>query len=126
MRKKGRSSAARIATVIGLLAGAVGIVILAVSGVDMPIPPPGLIILLAAALIVAVVRRRWAAVVGALAGLSEVIGFFASGSAADLLHSGSLGVLAGTWIRLLGVLVALVAGVLAAAVPSSVPARSRS
>jgi len=107
-------SPARRATAGGLIVAAAGIAILYVSGVAMPIVPPGLVLLVVGAIIVATVRRRWALVVGLLVALAEIIGFFASGSAAALTDLTSVSVLAGTWIRLLGLVVAIVAGLLAA------------
>jgi hypothetical protein len=94
----------------GLLAGAIGIVILKLSGVEMPVVPPGVVLLILAAALVGTVRRRWAAAFAAVVGLAELGGFFASGSAANLFETESIGVFTGTWIRLLGVVVATLAG----------------
>lgn len=107
---------ARRATVIGLVAGAVGIAILYVSGVAMPVVPPGLVLLVVAAIVVATVHRRWATAFGALVGVAEITGFFASGSAAALTDAGAVGVLAGTWIRLIGTVLATLAGIWATSV----------
>ena len=115
MNIKKRLSAARLTTVAGLVAGAIGITILRLSGVAMPIVPPGLILLIIAALIVAFAPGRWTPAVGALMGLSEAIGLIASGSAAHLIDITPVGVFAGTWIRALGVVTALIAGILATA-----------
>jgi hypothetical protein len=103
----------RLVTAAGLVAGAVGIGILYPAGVAMPVVPPGLVMLLVAAAVVAFAPWRWAPVVGVLAGLFEVAGFFGSGSAAALTDLGSLDVFAGTWIRGLGIVTAVVAGVVA-------------
>jgi hypothetical protein len=108
----GTNSPARIATVAGLIAGAAGIAILKVSGVDMPAVPPGLIIMLVVAALMALTRWRWAPILGVVAALSEIAGFFASGSAPHLADP-ALGVLTGTWVRLLGVLTAALAGAVA-------------
>ncbi len=113
MNAKQSPSAARTATIVGLIVGAVGILILRLAGVAMPVVPPGLVMLVVAAVFVAVAPWRWAPVVAIVAGLAEVAGFFASGSADGLFEIGSLGVLAGTWVRLAGILTAVVAGVLA-------------
>ena len=51
-------SNARRLCVIGLSAGAVGIAILYVSGVEMPVVPPGLVLLVVAAVAVANARGR--------------------------------------------------------------------
>jgi hypothetical protein len=108
-------SGARLATVVGLVAGAAGIGVLRLEGVDMPVVPPGLVLLVGAALMVALAPWRWSPVVGALMGLAEVIGIIASGSVADLVDLSPVGVFIGTWIRTLGVVTALIAGVLATA-----------
>jgi hypothetical protein len=101
---------ARITTITGLLVAAVGIVILYVAGVAMPVVPPGLVILLVAAALMA--KWRWATLVGVVAALAEAAGFVGSGSLASLTAD-SFAVAAGTWIRLIGIVVALVAGILA-------------
>ena len=113
MSKKRALSGARLATVCGLAAGAIGIVILRQAGVAMPTVPPGLVLLIGAALLLIVTRWRWALVLGALIGLSEVLAIVATGSAAALIDPGPLGVFVGTWVRALGVATALIAGVLA-------------
>jgi hypothetical protein len=108
------SPAAR-ATLAGLLTGAVGLVILRLAGAEMPAVPPGLILLTLAAVLVGLTRRRWSLALGALAGLAEVAGFLASGSAADLADPSPLGIFVGTWIRGLGIITAVIAGTVAAA-----------
>jgi hypothetical protein len=112
MSTKKPLAGSRLATVAGLAAGAIGIGILRMAGVAMPVVPPGLVLLLAAALLVVLVRRRWTPVVGALVGLAEIIGIVATGSLADLVEVSPVGVFVGTWIRTLGVVIALIAGVL--------------
>lgn len=103
------------ATVAGLVAGAVGIAILWASGVEFPfVPPPGLVILLAMAALVAFAPWRWVPIVGAFGGLFVTVGFIISGSPPNLLGAGGSGVLIGTWIQMVGVLTALVAGLIAA------------
>jgi hypothetical protein len=113
MNTKKPLAGGRLATVAGLAAGAIGIGILRMAGVAMPVVPPGLVLLLAAALLVVLVRRRWIPLVGALVGLAEIIGIVATGSLADLVEVSPVGVFVGTWIRTLGVVIALIAGVLA-------------
>jgi len=98
-------------TVIALLAGAVGIVIQVLSGVDFPTVPPGLIILLVAAGLVWFMPWRWAPIIGAVAALSQVIGLFAAGQAPRLFDPDPLGGAVGLWIQLLAVSVATIAGV---------------
>ena len=107
-------SRARAATVAGLVVGALGIAILWASGVEFPIyPPPGIIILLAGAIFVGLAPWRWAAAVGAFLGLFVTVGFVASGGPPNLLGRDGTGVAIGTWIQLIGVLTALVAGLIA-------------
>lgn len=112
-------SPARRTTLLGLILTAAGIVILKVAGVAMPVVPPGLVLLAVAAVLVATVQRRWATVVALLVALSEAAGFLASGSAAGLFDTASLGVLTGTWVRLIGTVVAVVAGAWAAREPAA-------
>jgi len=106
-------STARRVAVAGLILGALGIVILGVAGVNMPMVPPGLVMLLAAAIALATGRGRWAAILAVVVGLAEIGGFFASGSYSGLVETGSPGVLIGTWIRLIGIITATVAGLVA-------------
>jgi hypothetical protein len=122
MSTKKPLSGRRLATVAGLVAGAIGIVVLRLAGVAMPIVPPGLVLLVAAALLVVLVRRRWTPLVGALVALAEVIGIVATGSLAHLVDVSPAGVFVGTWIRTLGVVIALIAGVLATAANDRSPA----
>ncbi|WP_232665956.1 hypothetical protein [Pseudonocardia sp. TRM90224] len=104
---------ARSATVIGLVTGAVGIAILYVAGVAMPIIPPGMVLLLAAALLVGSTRMRWAPVLGVVIALSEIAGFVLSGSFRALVDLDPVTIFGGTWVRLAGVVLATVAGVVA-------------
>jgi hypothetical protein len=114
MSVRRRLSGPRAATVAGLVAGALGIGILWASGVEFPIyPPPGMIILVAGALFVGLAPWRWAPVVGVLIGLFLVVGFLASGGPPNLVGRDGAGVAVGTWIQMVGVVVALIAGVLA-------------
>jgi hypothetical protein len=100
-------------TVPGLVVAATGIVILDVSGIPFPRIPPGLVILLASAALVGFAPWRWVPAVGAGVGLFLTVGFVVSGAVSYLVDSGRPGVLAGAWVELLGVLTALVAGVVA-------------
>jgi hypothetical protein len=116
MRTNQASSVARVTTVAGLLAGAAGISILWLSGVEFPftaILPPGVWILLAMAAVVAFGPWRWAPAVGAFGGLFVTVGFVLSGSLPNLLGADGTSVLVGSWVQLLGVLTAFIAGVLA-------------
>jgi hypothetical protein len=86
-----------------------------IAGAEMPAVPPGLILLVVAAVLAATVRRRWTGVVAALIGVAELAGLFASGSGADLIDPSPVGLFAGTWVRLIGVTVAVAAGIALAA-----------
>ena len=107
-------SGPRVATVAGLAVGASGIATLWASGVEFPIyPPPGIVILLAGAILVALAPWPWAPAVGAFLGLFVTVGFVASGGPPNLVGRDGTSVAIGTWIQLIGVLTALLAGVIA-------------
>jgi hypothetical protein len=110
---------ARGVTIVGLVAGAVGIVLLWVGGVAFPFyPPPGVLILAAGAVFVALAPWAWVPAVGALVGVFMIVGFVASslrsGAGTGYLM-GDAGVAGsvGTVVQMVGVVTALVAGVLA-------------
>jgi len=108
-----------------LAVAAVGIIIQIIGGVNYPAVPPGLIILLAAAALVAFLPWRWASVFGVLAGAFMVIGAIGAANARyDLTHPGHPGAFIGTWIQLIAVVVAVVAGVMALAVRNQRLARA--
>jgi hypothetical protein len=102
----------RVATVVGLLAGALGIAILWTSGrIDFPFyPPPGLLILLAGAIFVTLAPWPWAPGLGAFLGLFVTVGFVVSGGPPNLVGREGTTVAIGTWIQMTGVLTALIAG----------------
>ena len=115
-------------TVAGLVVGAAGIAILWASGVEFPVAiPPGLVILLAGALFVGLAPWRWATGVGAFLGLFVTVGFLISGGLPNLvggdgssffgilnpIERDTLGTIIGTWIQMIGVLTALITGVMA-------------
>jgi hypothetical protein len=114
MREDGPGRA-RAATIAGLLAGAAGIAILWASGVEFPIyPPPGIVILTAGALFLALVHRPWAPAVGAFLGLFVTVGFLISPTGlSNLTGEAGTGIEIGQGIQVIGVLIALVAGVVA-------------
>ena len=114
MDTQSRLSGPRAATVAGLVVGALGIAILWAAGVEFPIyPPPGLVILLAGAIFVGLASWPWAPAVGAFMGLFVTVGFVISGSPPNLFGRDGTSVLIGTWIQMVGVVTALVAGVIA-------------
>jgi hypothetical protein len=109
------SSRFRIATIAGLLVGAVGIGVLWASGVEFPIyPPPGIVILVGGALFVTFVRRAWSPAVGAFLGLFVTVGFLISPTGvSNLTGAEGASVAVGQAIQVAGVLTALVSGSLA-------------
>jgi hypothetical protein len=114
MNGQSRLSGPRAATVVGLVAGAVGIAVLWASGVEFPIyPPPGIPILLAGAIFVGLATWPWAPGVGAFLGLFVTVGFVVSGGPPNLVGRDGTIVAIGTWIQMTGVLTALIAGVIA-------------
>ena len=121
-------SGERALTVGGLVAGSAGIAILWASGVEFPVAiPPGLVILLAGALFIGLAPWRWATGVGAFLGLFVTLGFLVSGGIPNLVSGDgstffgtpnpigrdTLGTIIGTWIQMIGVLTALIAGMIA-------------
>jgi uncharacterized membrane protein len=102
-------------TVLGLLVGALGIAILWASGVEFPIyPPPGIVILLTGAAFVALAPWRWAPGVGAFLGLFVLVGFLISpNGVSNLSGEEGTGVAIGQGVQVVGVLTALIAGVIA-------------
>jgi hypothetical protein len=104
----------RTVTVLGLTVGALGIAILWASGVQFPIyPPPGIVILLAGALFVGLAPWRWAPGVGAFLGLFVFAGFLISPTGlSNLFGQAGTSVAIGQGIQVIGVLTALIAGVI--------------
>jgi hypothetical protein len=94
--------------------GAVGIAILWASGVEFPIyPPPGIVIVLAGALLVGLAPWRWAPGVGAVLGLFVFAGFLISPTGrGNLFGRAGTSVAIGQGIQVIGVLTALLAGVI--------------
>jgi hypothetical protein len=105
----------RVITIAGLVVGALGIAILWASGVEFPIyPPPGIIILLAGALFVGLAPWRWVPAVGALLGLFVMVGFLISPTGLpNLFGRAGTSIAIGQGIQVIGVLTALIAGVIA-------------
>jgi hypothetical protein len=108
-------SRSRAVTVVGLVVGALGIAILWASGVEFPFyPPPGIVVLVAGALFVGLAPWRWAPGVGAFLGLFVLVGFLISPTGlSNLFGEAGTGVAVGQGVQVLGVLTALVAGVIA-------------
>lgn len=103
------------AHVVGLVVAAIGVMIEYVTGVPgFPTVPPGPIILVAAAVVVAMVAWRWIVVLGLVAAAFLSVGAVAAGTTADVLaEPGVIGQFLGALIQVLGLVVALVAGVAA-------------
>jgi hypothetical protein len=112
------SPAARL-NVAGLVVAAAGIMIQYFSGVDYPTIPPGPIILLAAAAVVAFGPWRWSTVVGLVTAAFVSIGgaiatIVGNGFTPQLSDPGAFGGFAGTVVQILGLAIALPAGIVAA------------
>ena len=106
---------AKTIEVVGLVVAAMGVLTEYLTGVPgFPTVPPGPIILAAAAVVVRFVRWRWSPGVGVLAAVFLSGGAVASGRTAQLLATPSvLGQWAGAVVQVVGLLTALVAGVVA-------------
>ena len=127
MSVKSSSSGPQAVTLIGLVVGAFGIAILWASGVEFPVyPPPGIIILLAGTAFVALARWPWAPAVGAFLGLFVTIGFLISPTGwSNLTGEAGASVAIGQTIQLIGVLTAVIAGVVATRANYRKPDRDR-
>jgi hypothetical protein len=106
---------ARAYTIGGLVVGAAGIAVLWAAGVEFPgAVPPGIVILLVGALFVGLTPWRWSPAVGAVLGLFVAVGFAISPTGWDnLVGRAGATVAVGQAIQLIGVLTALVAGLIA-------------
>lgn len=122
-------SAAGKLNVAGMVAAAAGIIIQITSGSDLyPTIPPGPIILIAGAALVALGPWRWTPVVGVVVPLFLIVGAVIaavnSGEFVDQLTDPGqvgIGIFAGDVIQLLGVIAALVAGIVALRQSSRAP-----
>jgi hypothetical protein len=112
---KQAASEPRAATMAGLVVGALGILILWTSGVEFPFyPPPGIIILLFGMLFVGLARWPWAPAVGAFLGLFVTVGFLISPTGlSNLAGEAGTSVAIGQGTQVIGVVTALIAGVIA-------------
>lgn len=126
MNAKVPSSRSRTATMIGLAVGALGIAILWTSGVEFPIyPPPGIIILTAGTVFVALGRWTWAPAVGAFLGLFVTVGFLVSPTGlSNLAGEAGTNVAIGQGVQVIGVVTALIAGVVATRANYRKPSRN--
>jgi len=105
----------RLATVAALVVGAVGIGLLWAGGVRFPVAvPPGIVILLVGAAFVARAPWRWVPAVGVLLGAFITIGFLISPTGiSNLTGDAGATVMAGQAVQLVGVVGAIVFGILA-------------
>jgi hypothetical protein len=111
MNRRSPLSTASKLTVAALLVAAGGFVLQMASGVtNTPTVPPGLVTLLVAAGLVALLPWRWMPVVGAVAGLFNLIAFVAIGAAGRLVELSPLSSFVGAWIMFLAVIIAGIAG----------------
>jgi len=112
-------SRVEVVTIAGLVVGAAGIAVLWASGVEFPIyPPPGVIILLAGAIFMSLAPWPWTPGVGAFMGLFVTVGFLVEAAVGgtgleNLSGNAGTGRLIGQGAQLVGVVTALVAGVVA-------------
>jgi hypothetical protein len=112
-------SRVEVVTIAGLVVGAAGIAVLWASGVEFPIyPPPGVIILLAGAIFMGLAPWPWSPGVGAFMGLFVTVGFLVEAAVGgtgleNLSGNAGTGRLIGQGAQLVGVVTALVAGVVA-------------
>jgi hypothetical protein len=115
MNWKISSSRPRAATMAGLVVGALGIAILWASGVEFPIyPPPGIIVLVVGTVFVALGRWSWTPAVGAFLGLFVTVGFLISPTGlSNLAGEAGTSVAIGQGTQVIGVVTALIAGVVA-------------
>jgi hypothetical protein len=113
-------------TVAGLVIGASGIAVLWAAGVEFPLyPPPGIIILLAGTLFVGFGPWRWAPAVGAFLGLFVLVGFLISPRGVpNLLGEAGVSVAIGQGIQVIGVVIALIGGVISARANYRKPAKA--
>jgi hypothetical protein len=111
-----RASAASSVTVIALLVAGVGFVVQMAAGVtDTPTIPPGLVAIVGAALLVAVVPTGSTPLAGPVAGVFNLLALVAVGAADRLADPSPVSGLIGGWILVVGLVVATIAGTIAAA-----------
>ncbi len=99
-------------SVLGLGAAAAGLLILfATNNVPANATPFGVILLSLGAIFVAFVPWRWSAAVGMFLSLFVLVGaFIAPGRVDRLTHPTLVGAFVGTWIQVLGLMIAIIAG----------------
>jgi hypothetical protein len=102
-------------TILGLVLGAAGIsTLFLTNSVSAPPIPIGPILLLAAAALIALGPWRWTPIPGVAISLAILVGaFIAYGLFDRLSHLDQAGAFTGTWIQMVGLIIALIAGVIA-------------
>lgn len=102
-------------TIIGLVVAAAGISTLFATGSVVPPPiPVGPILLLLVAGLVALGPWRWTPVVGVVLSLAILVGAFVAPGLFDRLSNpAQVGGFVGTWVQMLGLITAIVAGAIA-------------
>lgn len=111
----------RTIAVLALLTGAVGIYVQILGGnvPGYPAIAPGVLVFLGGAAITWFVPLRVAPIAAVLVALFMIIGLFAADQATRLTEVEAVWDTIGLWIQMIAVVVALVAGVVAIARPSS-------
>ena len=102
-------------TAVGLVTWAAGIVIQILTGVyEYPMIPLGTVILLAAALLVSLPLWRWAPIVRVSLAILILVGAFDTSSTGyRLSEPGEIGPFIGTSVQMLGLITAVVTGIVA-------------
>ena len=115
MNKRTSLSRADMLNVVGLVAAAAGIFILFATGVAAQSVPVGAILLLVVAGLVAFFPRWWTPIVGVVLPLFIflVAAFVAPGLVDYLTHPSELSWFVGTWVQMVGLITAIVAGIVA-------------
>lgn len=110
-----QGSMAQKMTVVGLVLAAIGIsTLFLTNSVNVPAVAFGPIILVGVAALVAVGPWKWTPVVGALVGVGILAGaIIAPGLVDRLSNPGQAGGFVGTWVQVIGLLTAIVSGMLA-------------
>jgi hypothetical protein len=102
-------------TVIGLLVAAAGIsTLFLTTSVAVPPIPIGPILLVLIAALVGLGRWRWTPIAGVIMSIALLVGaLIAPGLFDRLSNPAQVGAFVGTWVQMLGVFIAIVAGTLA-------------
>jgi hypothetical protein len=102
-------------TVVGLLVAAAGIsTLFLTTSVTVPAIPIGPILLLALAALIGLGRWRWTPIAGVVMSIALVAGaLIAPGLFDRLSNPAQVGAFVGTWVQMLGVFTAIVAGTVA-------------